>query len=136
MIQPMILLSRIWRNLLLQMYSFFFVLLAPLVPYTHIFFFFFSTLPLFSLYTWLIGLFGDPCLFFLFGRIPIQMILRHTFLSVLPSTVNFQTVIYKKKVLFCFQEMKLCNYPGIGLFWMLGNDGRESTWCSHWQANH
>ena len=125
MIQPMILLSRIWRNLLLQiLYSFFFVLLVPLVPYTHIFFFYFSTLPLFSLYTWLIGLFGDLCLFLLFGRIPIQMILRHMFLnvlrhmflSVLPSTVNFQTVIYKKKVLFCFQEMKLCNYPGIGLF--------------------
>ena len=45
--------------------------------------------------------------FFLFGRIPIQtssvnVILRHMFLSVLPSTVNFQTVIYKKKVFVLF----------------------------------
>lgn len=134
MIQPMILLSRIWRNLLLQMYSFFFVLLAPLVPYTHIFFlfFFYSTLIFFvHMVDW--ALWGSVPFFFYLVESPFR---RHTFLSVLPSTVNFQTVIYKKKVLFCFQEMKLCNYPGIGLFWMLGNDGRESTWCSHWQANH
>ena len=108
-------------------------ILAPLVPYTHIFLFFnysYSTL-IFSVHMvdvveW--ALWGSVPFVYLVESPPRPQawkILRHMFLNVLPSPVNFQAVIYKKKVLFCFQETKLCNYLGIGLFRMLGNDGRE-----------
>lgn len=127
--------------------SFFFVhsgTVSFLRPYL---FFFFSLLnPFLYTHGWVgyLVVYG----FCLLGRIstltssPNDSEMRHMFLNiwhiyVLPSTVNFQAVTYKKKVkvLFCFQAMELCNYLGIGLFSMLGNYGRENSWWwNHWET--